>query len=47
GLKKRDEIDSERPVSPLQPAPDARIIDTDGINAEQVLAEILAMMGES
>lgn len=46
-LARRDEIDSERAVSPLQPAPDARIIDTDGRNAEQVLSEILAMMVES
>lgn len=46
-LRRRDEIDSERAISPLQPAPDARIIDTDGRNAEQVLSEILAMVGES
>lgn len=46
-LKRRDEIDSERAISPLQPAPDARIIDTDGRSAEQVLSEILAMIGES
>lgn len=46
-LRRRDEIDSERAVSPLQPAPDARIIDTDSCNAEQVLSEILAMIGEN
>lgn len=46
-LRRRDEIDSERAISPLQPAPDARIIDTDGRNAEQVLSEILAIVGES
>lgn len=46
-LIRRDEIDSERAISPLQPAPDARIIDTDGISAEQVLSEILTIMGES
>jgi len=46
-LRRRDEMDSERAVSPLQPAPDARMIDTDGISAEQVLSEILTMMGES
>jgi len=46
-LRRRDEIDSERAISPLQPAQDARIIDTDGRSAEQVLSEILAMIGES
>ena len=46
-LRRRDEIDSARAISPLQPAPDARIIDTDSRNAEQVLVEILAMVGES
>lgn len=45
-LIRRDEIDSERSVSPLQPAPEARIIDTDGLSADQVLSEILSMMGE-
>jgi len=45
-LIRRDEIDSERPISPLQPAPEARIIDTDGLSADQVLSEILNMMGE-
>lgn len=45
-LIRRDGIDSERPISPLQPAPEARIIDTDGLSADQVLSEILSMMGE-
>ncbi len=45
-LIRRDEIDSERSVSPLRPAPEARIIDTDGLSADQVLSEILSMMGE-
>lgn len=46
-LIRRDEIDSKRAISPLQPASDARLIDTDGLSAEQVLAEILGMIGES
>jgi len=46
-LMRRDEIDSERTISPLQPASDARIIDTDGLSPQQVLSEILGMMGES
>lgn len=44
-LKRRDKIDSERAVAPLQPAPDARVIDTDGLNIEQVLAEIMGIIG--
>lgn len=46
-LIRRDEIDSERTISPLQPAYDARIIDTDSLSPQQVLSEILGMMGES
>lgn len=44
-LKRRDKIDSERALAPLQPAPDAKIIDTDGLNIEQVLAEIIGIIG--
>ena len=43
-LMKRDEIDSQRPISPLEPASDARMVDTDGLNPDQVLAQILSMM---
>ena len=46
-LVRRDGIDSERAISPLQPASDARIIDTDGLSPQQVLSEILGMVGES
>jgi cytidylate kinase len=46
-LIRRDEIDSKRAISPLEPASDARIIDTDGLSPQQVLSEILGMMGES
>jgi len=45
-LMRRDEIDSQRPISPLEPASDARVIDTDGLNPDQVLAEILSMMDQ-
>lgn len=45
-LKRRDKIDSERTVSPLQAAQDAKLVDTDGLNVEQVLSEILGMMEE-
>lgn len=45
-LIRRDEIDSKRLISPLEPAPDAKIVDTDGLNPDQVLSEIMSMMGE-
>lgn len=37
----RDEIDSNREVSPLKKAEDAIVIDTDGKNIEQVVNEML------
>ena len=40
----RDRIDSERPVAPLRPAPDAVIIDTDSLNQEQVVDEIVRIV---
>jgi len=43
-LKRRDRIDSQRALAPLCPAPDAKIIDTEGLSAEQVAASILALM---
>jgi len=45
-LRRRDTIDSERAVSPLQPANDARLVDTDELSLEQVLSEILRLMDE-
>ncbi len=45
-LKKRDEIDSQRMVSPLQPAGDAKIIDTEGLTLEQVVQKIWAFVEE-
>lgn len=44
-LRRRDRLDSERKLAPLQPAPDAKVIDTDGLNIEQVLAEIMGIIG--
>ncbi|MFW6126393.1 MAG: (d)CMP kinase [Chloroflexota bacterium] len=45
-LRTRDEIDSGRAISPLQPAEDATLIDTDGLSIEEVLSRILRMVGE-
>jgi cytidylate kinase len=46
-LKRRDEIDSQRSLSPLHPAPEAVILDTEGMGSEEVAAQILALIGES
>lgn len=42
----RDRIDSERPVAPLRPAPDAVIIDTDSLNQEQVVDQIVRLVND-
>ncbi len=42
----RDRIDSQRTVAPLRPADDARIIDTDRVALEGVVAEVLRQVGE-
>jgi cytidylate kinase len=39
----RDRIDSTRAVAPLRPADDAIIIDSDKMNAEQVLARVMEL----
>jgi cytidylate kinase len=39
----RDHIDSTRAVAPLRPADDAIIIDSDKINAEQVVARVMEL----
>ena len=39
-LAHRDKIDSERAVSPLRPAPDAIVIDTDRMTVEQVIERV-------
>jgi cytidylate kinase len=42
-LKKRDEIDIHRPISPLRPAKDAIIIDTENFSLEQVVDKIYTL----
>ena len=39
-LRRRDRIDSERAVSPLRPARDAVIVNTDGLSQEEVLERV-------
>lgn len=43
-LERRDGIDSQRAHSPLQPAPDARIIDTERLGLAEVVAAITELM---
>jgi cytidylate kinase len=40
-LKQRDYQDETRPIAPLRPAKDARIIDTTALKPDQVLEELL------
>lgn len=42
-LKKRDEMDMNRAISPLKPAEDAIVIDTEGPSLEQVVDRIYAL----
>jgi cytidylate kinase len=43
-MRRRDRIDSQRTHAPLRPADDAIIIDTDGLEIEEVLARIEPLM---
>ncbi|MGB2710014.1 MAG: (d)CMP kinase, partial [Conexibacter sp.] len=40
----RDAIDSERAVSPLRPADDAVVIDTNGLSLDEVVERVLALV---
>lgn len=44
-LRIRDGIDQGREDSPLRPAEDAKIVDTDGLTPQEVLAYVLAVLG--
>lgn len=46
GLKRRDENDSHRSVSPLKPAADAIIIDTEKLSLGQVVDKIYALVAD-
>ena len=41
-IAERDRLDSSRAVAPLRPAPDAQLINTDDLTAEQVADRIVA-----
>lgn len=44
---RRDAIDSQRPVSPLHPAPDAHVLDTEGLGLEEVVHRVLELVPSS
>jgi 3-phosphoshikimate 1-carboxyvinyltransferase len=44
GLARRDHIDTTRSASPLQQAPDARLLDTTGRTVEDVVEEVLSWL---
>jgi cytidylate kinase len=41
-MRRRDQIDSTRNVSPLRPASDALVLNTDDLDADQVFALVKA-----
>jgi len=43
-LERRDGIDSSRSISPLRPAPDACILNTDGLTLEEVARKVLSSL---
>jgi cytidylate kinase len=45
-LERRDRIDTGRPVSPLRPAADATVVDTQGLSPEQVAGVIVKLAKE-
>ncbi len=43
-MRSRDQIDSTRAVSPLRPAQDAIILNSDGLNSDQVFKQALSLI---
>ena len=43
-MRRRDQIDSTRAVAPLRPASDAVIINSDGLNVEQVMQKVIKLL---
>ena len=43
-IRNRDQIDSNRAISPLRPADDAHIVDTDQMDAAETLVYILELV---
>lgn len=45
-IVERDQRDSSRPIAPLRPAGDARVLDSTGLTVEQVVEQVLAWVCE-
>jgi cytidylate kinase len=45
-VQARDKIDSERATAPLRAAPDAVVLQTDGLSVPKVVAEVVALARE-
>lgn len=43
GMRTRDRLDASRAVAPMAPAPDAVVVETDGIEPEAVIEQIVAL----
>ncbi len=41
---RRDKLDREKPISPMIPAPDAIIINTDGLSQQEVLEKVMTLV---
>jgi len=46
-LARRSSLDAARAVSPLAPARDAHVINTDAFTVEQVVTQIIAIIRQS
>jgi cytidylate kinase len=46
-LKTRDQRDSGRKTAPLKLSPDARVVDTTGLSIDQVVEQILRLLGQN
>ena len=46
-LRARDERDTSRPIAPLKHYPDAYLIDTTGISADEAVTKILSLAQKS
>jgi cytidylate kinase len=46
-MRERDQIDSHREVAPLRRADDAIVIDTDGLDVDEVMDRIEGLLGGS
>ncbi len=43
-IRRRDQIDTERSVSPLRPASDAVTIETDGMTVDEVMRRVISLV---